>query len=113
MIAMPTMAAPTCLLAGKSIPDPAADLKGARRIEQYRLGDRALYIPAGLRWNYLPLSVVRSAGESHRTVSAGHCVTVRERLPALEIVTDSGSMELGLEKAASLPVLLEALGKKD
>ena len=50
------MFAPTSLLEGKSIPDPAEDLKKARRVEQYRLGARALYIPEGLRWRYLPLS---------------------------------------------------------
>ncbi len=107
------MAKFTCLAQGHELPSPAEDFRGARRVEQYRVSAQALYIPAGIRWNYLPLSVVRGAEESHRTVSAGHCVTVRERLPALEIVTDSGSMELGLEKAASLPVLLEALNRKD
>lgn len=103
------MAAPTCLLAGKSIPDPAADLKGARRIEQYRLGDRALYIPAGFHWSYLPLAEILEAEESHRSVTAGKCVAVTEKRPTLLLKTAEGSFPLPLEKRQSLQLLLSAI----
>ena len=34
------MAIPKCLVEGAEIPAPAEDLKGARRVEQYRLGEK-------------------------------------------------------------------------
>ena len=103
------MLSPTCLLADKSIPDPAADLKRARRIEQYRLSDRALYIPAGLRWSYLPLAEIVSAEESHRCVTAGKCVAVTEKRPTLLLKTAAESFPLPLEKRESLQLLLTAI----
>ncbi len=104
---------PTALIAGAAIEDPAEDFRGAQRIEQYRLGQEALYIPAGLRWNYIPLSAVLSAGESHRTVSGGHCVTVEMKMPALELETSAGPMTLNLEKPESLRKLLAAFGSRE
>ena len=106
------MAVPETLIPGKTIPDPKSDLRAAERIEQYRLGKDAVYIPAGLRWNYIPRSEILQASSSHRTVSAGHCVAVRVRTPSLEIVTSTGAIDLHLEKQASLDRFLAALSPK-
>ena len=59
---------PTSILEGKTIDAPEADFRAAKRVEQYRISDKALYIPAGLKWTYLPLSAVESVEESHRCV---------------------------------------------
>lgn len=101
------MFTPTSLIKGKTIDDPAADLRSAKRIEQYRIGAQALYLPSGLRWTYIPLSEVRGIEESHRVVSAGKCVSVVEHRPVLEVRTDQESFKLNLEKAASVQALLE------
>jgi hypothetical protein len=106
------MAAPETLVPGVTIEDVKADFRTAERVEQYRLGKAAVYIPAGLRWNYIPRSAIREASPSHRTVSAGHCVTVQVRTPTLEIVTEAGSFDLSLEKQASLDRFLAALSPK-
>ncbi|MBO6039930.1 MAG: hypothetical protein J6P58_01850 [Oscillospiraceae bacterium] len=103
---------PTALIEGLVIDDPSEDFRTAQRIEQYRVGKAALYIPAGLRWNYIPFSAIRSAGESRRTVSAGHCVTVEIKTPALELETSAGPMTLNLEKPDSLRKLLDAIGSR-
>ena len=103
------MFTPESLIPGIVLDDVKADFKAAERIEQYRLGKDAVYIPAGLKWNYVPRRAIRSAEASHRTVSAGHCVTVRVRTPALTIVTDAESFELSLEKQASLDRFLAVL----
>ena len=103
------MFVPESLIPGKVIDDVKADFRAAERVEQYRLGKDAVYIPAGLRWNYIPRSEIQSASASHRTVNAGHCVTVQVRTPSLEIVTAAGSFDLNLEKQASLDKLLAAL----
>ena len=103
------MFTPESLIPGIVLGDVKADFKAAERIEQYRLGKDAVYIPAGLKWNYVPRRAIRSAETSHRTVSAGHCVAVRVRTPALTIVTDAESFELSLEKQASLDRFLAVL----
>ena len=103
------MAVPVSLIPDKTIEDVKSDFRAAERIEQYRLGEKAVYLPAGMRWNYIPRSEILEAAPSHRTVSAGHCVTVRVQTPALELVTAAGPVELHLEKQASLDKFLAAL----
>ena len=44
------MAKPVCMVPGKELPDAAEDFRGAKRIEQYRISEKALYLPEGLRW---------------------------------------------------------------
>ena len=103
------MAVPETLIPGKVIDGVKEDFRAAKRVEQYRLGQAAVYLPAGLRWNYIPRSEILQTSASHRTVSAGHCVTVEVRTPSLELATPAGSFELHLEKQASLDTLLAAL----
>ncbi len=103
------MAIPETLIPGCELKDPRSDLRTAVRVEQYRLGKEALYIPAGLRWKYIPLRAIREVSASHRTVSAGHCVTVQVRTPSLEIITEAGTFDLDLEKQASLERFLAVL----
>ena len=103
---------PTSLVPGLSLEDPKEDFRGAKRVEQYRLSEKALYIPAGLRWNYLPLSAVRSAQASHRVVSAGKCVSVDLHRPTLALETDAGPMKLDLERQESLEKLLREISPK-
>ena len=107
------MFTPESLIPGISIPDARKDLRGAEKIEQYRLGNEAVYIPAGLKWKYIPRSSIQSASSSHRTVSAGHCVTVEVKTPSLEIVTSAGSFDLHMEKTASLERFLECLNAEE
>lgn len=103
------MAKFTSLVPGVEIENVAEDFRTAQRIEQYRLGKQALYFPAGFRWEYLPLSAVLSVEGSHRNVTAGHCVTVTERKPALELKTAAAAYTLNLEKNESVGKLLKAL----
>jgi len=102
---------PKCLIAGKELANVEEDYRASVKVEQYRVGKEALYLPEGLRWNYLPLSEIGSVADSRRVISAGHCVTVREERPALQLETALGPMTLNLEKAYSLPKLLKLLGK--
>ena len=106
------MFTPESLIPGTTITDAKKDLRDAERIEQYRLGREAVYIPAGLKWNYIPRSAIQSASSSHRTISAGHCVTVEVKTPSLEIVTSEGNFDLHLEKKGSLERFLEVLNAK-
>ncbi len=103
------MAVPTCLIPGAGLPDPAADFRSAKRIEQYRLSTQALYIPAGLRWNYIPFSAVISAEDSHRTISAGHCVTVEVKRAEIDLTTSAGITSIALDREADMKTILNAI----
>ncbi len=100
------------LVPGNVIKGVKVDFRSAERVEQYRLGKAGVYIPAGLRWTYIPRSAIREASASQRTVSAGHCVTVQVRTPMLEISTEAGSFSLNLEKQASLDRFLAVLRRE-
>lgn len=103
---------PKCLIPGKEIDNPAEDFRGAQKVEQFRIGRKAIYLPEGLRWNYLPLSEIQSVDGAHRVVNAGHCVTVREERPTLKLESAAGSITLNLEKAESRARLLEVLNNR-
>ena len=105
------MARYTSLIPGVKIENAAEDFKNALKIEQYRLGKQALYFPAGFAWDYLPLSAVESVEGTHRSVTAGHCVTVTERKPAVEFKTAAGSFQFNLEKQANMQKVLDAIEK--
>ncbi len=107
------MAKFTSLIAGHELDDPAEDFKQATRVEQYRVSSQAIYIPAGFRWNYLPLSGVVSVEASTQTLSAGHCVTVQIPRPTLVVMTPDGAQLLGVDKAQSLDSILDVIHKKD
>ena len=106
------MFTPETLIPGKTVENVKDDFRQAARIEQYRLGGEAVYIPAGIRWNYIPRREILSASASRRTVSAGHCVTVEVRTPLLELETSAGRFDLNLEKQGSLETFLAALTPK-
>ena len=103
----------TCLLPGKELPDLKEDFKNAQRLEQYRLGKLAVYLPRGFAWDYIPLSAVTKAERSHRVISAGHCVTVREEKPAVDLCTEGETFTLNLEKPASAETVLSALARRE
>ena len=99
------------LIPGCEIANAAEDFRAARRIEQYRVGQDAVYIPSGFSWNYVPLAAVSAAEDSHRSVTAGHCVTVTERKPAVALMTGTESFTLNLDRIESVQKILDAIGK--
>ena len=103
----------TCLLPGKELPELKEDFKNAQRLEQYRLGRLALYLPRGFAWEYLPLSEITRAERSRRVITAGHCVTVREGKPAVDLLAGESSFTINLEKPASAQIVLDALGMNE
>jgi hypothetical protein len=103
----------TCLLPGKELPDLKEDFKNAQRLEQYRLGKLAVYLPRGLSWEYLPLTGITRAERSRRVITAGHCVTVREEKPAVDLWAGESCFTLNLERPASARIVLDALGRNE
>ncbi len=105
------MFTPSCMLDGMEIENVKEDFRDAQRIEQYRVSKTALYIPDGMRWKYIPLKAISQMEESFRVISAGHCVPVREKRPELDLITETGTVHISLEKQASMQKLLEILRK--
>lgn len=103
------MPAPTSLIKGKTIENVKEDFRGAERVEQYRLGKAALYLPRGLQWDYVPYAAILRAERARRVISAGHCVTVREEKPAVDLFTEGETLTLNLEKQESAQRILELI----
>ena len=107
------MANPNCLVKGTEIENAKEDLRGAEKVEQYRLGKAALYLPRGFQWDYIPYKAILKAEPTHRIISAGHCVTVREEKPAVDVTTADGTITLNLEKPASMQKILDKIPVKE
>lgn len=103
---------PICMIEGKAIADAKEDLRIAQKVEQYRISSRALYLPEGLRWKYLPLPEIERVDSSFRVISGGHCVPVREKRPEIDLMTAMGPVHLQLEKQASVQTILDMLDGK-
>ena len=103
------MARFSSLIPDREIENAADDFRTALKVEQYRIGKAAVYLPAGLRWKYIPLAEIQNAGDSYRSVTAGHCVTVTERKPAVEIITAVGSFTLNLEKIENVQKICDMI----
>ena len=65
------MFAPIPLIENQTIENVKEDFKSSAKVEQYRIGKEALYLPEGLRWRYLPYHAIAGADESFRVISAG------------------------------------------
>lgn len=100
---------PKCLIPGTEIENVRADFRTAKRIEQYRVGETALYMPEGLRWNYIPLAEIQKAEEGIRVLPGGHCNPIRAKKPELEITTASGKHALPLDRPENLVKILNIL----
>ena len=96
---------------GKELDNPEEDFRSAVRVEQYRVSDKALYIPEGFRWKVLPFAAVDKAENSFRVISAGHCVPVREKRPELDLTVGTETVHLQLEKESSMQTILSMLQK--
>ena len=103
------MAVLNCMIKGKEIDNVKEDFRTSERVEQFRISSNALYLPEGLRWKYIPLSEIKSADESFRIISAGHCVPVREKRPEIDLSTSSGVVHVSLEKQESMTKILDAI----
>jgi hypothetical protein len=107
------MANPNCLVKGVEIENAKEDLRGAEKVEQYRLGKAALYLPRGFQWDYIPFEAILKAEPARRVVTAGHCVTVREEKPAVDLTTADTTITLNLEKPGSVQKILDAIPEKE
>ena len=100
---------PRCLMPGKEIENVKGDFRAAKRIEQYRIGKTALYMPEGFLWNYIPVSEIRGVEESYRVLPGGHCNPIRAKRPELDIITESKTYPLPLDREESVGKFISTL----
>lgn len=67
------------------IENAGADIKLSEKIEKYRISDKAVYIPCGLKWQYLPLSEIKAVNPAINLVTAESCSGFEAQLPALRV----------------------------
>ena len=100
-----------CLLEDEAMENAAEDFETARRVEQYRIGKRAIYFPAGLKKRYLPFAAMERTERSERIIRAGKCVPVEERRPALLLFTAHAAVPMALEREESVDAVLAAIAQ--
>lgn len=89
--------------------DPGADFRRAHPLEQYRVGEKALYIPDGFfKWKYIPKreihGVIRSkVTQTGHSKIAPYCVTK----PMVRIMYHDGFVCLDMEHERNAQLLKE------
>lgn len=96
---------------GAAISDPGRDKRGARAIEQYYLGEKAIYLPGpGFGWRYLPYSEIRGVIPGHETLKEDSVLVRFERdKPTLRLIYQGGAEILSLESVKNAETMLMLL----
>lgn len=83
------------------------DFRKSRRLEKYRLGETALYFPAGFAWEYLPLREITGIRPVTRVIQSenGVCPFAME-VPGVRLKFGETDMVLDTEKEKSQQILL-------
>lgn len=96
---------------GSTINNPGKDARGARVIEQYRISDRALYVPEkGLAWRYLPLDAIRGVIPGHEVEEENSVMAeYRVEKPTIRVIYQGGVEVLKLERRKNADMLFNLL----
>lgn len=83
------------LISETRIEDPEKDFKDGQKLSRYVFGERALYIPKGFSWDYIPYSAItRVESRTQNYAAKGCCGSGVEKLPVLLIEYASGKQVL-------------------
>lgn len=101
----------TPVIQGAVLDDPGADFRTSRTVEQYRVGNRALYIPDGFfRWQYIPKS------EIHAVIRTTVTQTGQSRIapysvqrPMVRVMYHDGFRCLDMEHARNAELLKQLI----
>ena len=93
----------------EALPDIQEDFRKSKRLEKYRIGNKALYFPSGFRWNYLPLSEITDFRQVTRLIESENGVApFAMEVQSLRLFYHGSSEVLEIEKEKSVR-LLEAV----
>ncbi|MBO5564238.1 MAG: hypothetical protein J5935_01340 [Lachnospiraceae bacterium] len=98
-------------MAEYTIDDPKADIKAGERIEQYKLGEKAVYFP---RENYLPYEAIKAIWiQPHQLNVIGCC---GKGLPVSMVRLDTGTKDVAnlmVEKKTNARKMVEMILAKN
>lgn len=102
------------LLPWASIESPRKDLKDAVTVEQYKVGHRAVFIPAKkMSWEYIPLTEIRALITEQLPEEAGDFIDpfTRKR-PLVRLMYKGGAEVLYLDKQQNANRLIDEIREK-
>ena len=92
-------------------PSLKEDFKKSVRIEKFRIGEKAVYIPAGFSWKYLLKKDIETIIKGKWLIQSENGVAPRaQEAPAIRLRHRGGEEILELEKEKSAVKALELLG---
>ena len=99
---------------GCTVADPGRDRRKAQAIEQYYLGEEAIYMPGpGFGWRYLPYSEIRGVIPGRETLKEETLLVNFEReKPTLRLIYQGGAQILSLESSKNAETMLGILKSK-
>lgn len=87
------------------------DFKKSVRVEKFRIGEKAIYIPAGFSWKYLLKEDIRSLKKGRWFIQSENGVApFAMEAPALRIQHSGGETILELEKEKNALKALDLIG---
>lgn len=102
------------LLAGSGAendPSLREDYKKSVRVEKFRIGEKAVYIPAGFSWKYLLKKDIDKITKAKWVIQSDNCCAPwSTEAPALRLWHRDGEEILELEKEKSAEKALNLLG---
>ena len=89
------------------------DFRKSRRIEKYRIGEAAVYIPAGFAWKYLLLEDIQEVIRGRWFIQSDNGIApFAMEAPAIRLRFTDGEEILRLEKQKNAAALLTLLEEK-
>lgn len=89
---------PKPLESNSLINDAGSDIKSSEKIEKYRVSDKAVYIPCGFSWQYLPLDNITAVHSAINLVTCESCSGFEADLPALRVEYGDNKVYLDFNK---------------
>lgn len=103
---------PICL--GAELSDPAKDYRAAARVEQYRVSEQAIYLPAFPGTRYLPFSAVAQAWIQDSSMPLTGCCGKELPVTVLRLRDRGGFYQnFTFEKRASAQRVLDAVTRSN
>lgn len=102
------------LLPWATIKDPRKDLKGAVTVEQYKVGHRAVFIPAKkMSWEYIPLTEILALITEQLPEEAGDSIDpFTRRRPLVRLMYKGGAEVLYMDKQQNANRLIEEIRER-
>ena len=97
---------------GDRLEDEKADYRASRKIDRYRLSEKAFYIPMVFGWSYIPLSEIADASSATKTMTAQSCAAVRIPIPQLKLLVHDKVISFPFDNEDHAAEIVEILANR-